>query len=185
MATLTNTSRSVLICMHFYCLLIVLYVLFCLMNRISQIKIIWNKKQRIHFLKFNTQSIFGTKIDCKGLYRVTVLRICLTRNINKQLKQFCITGFYKIFTGFLKLNSEAKKTTDFITIISFKDLTLHAEDFVTNGSDGWLSRCWIGCFLSLPLGFGHQSDMREEELCWCGSAPQLADVHCQQKQPGF
>lgn len=64
-------------------------------------------------------------------------------------------------------------------------LTLHTDDVITDGSDGCLNQWWFRGFLSFTFGSGHQSDMRQEQLRWSGSAPQLTDVQWQQEQPSF
>lgn len=113
---------------------------------------------------------------------------------NRFVNQYFITGFYKISSVFLqKPNKGAKwKTTSFCFLffkehssVQMSDLTLHGEDVTADGSDGCLSQWWFGTFLSLTLGSGHQTDMRHEQLCWCGSTPQLMDVQWRQEETCF
>lgn len=59
--------------------------------------------------------------------------------------------------------------------------TLRTNDVITNGSDGWR----LGCFLFLPFGSGHQTDVRHEQLCRHVSAPRLIDVQRQEEQSRF
>lgn len=68
----------------------------------------------------------------------------------------------------------------FFAMIYFKYLTYAVADLITNGLDR-LMTCWLGVFLSFT--FGHQTDMRQKHLSWCGSTPHLTDVERQQKQP--
>lgn len=93
-------------------------------------------------------------------------------------------GFYKVYVIFLATNKAAKrKKRDYFVIgtLVFRCFVPLANDVITNGSDGCLSLCWFGGFLSLAFGSDHQTDMRHEELSCCGSTPWLTDVQGRQK----
>lgn len=65
------------------------------------------------------------------------------------------------------------------------NLNLYGNNLFTDGSDSGLCLWWFGSFWFLVLGFGHQTDIRQEEFCWSCSAPQLVDEHGQKEQPCF
>uniref|UniRef100_A0A8D2ZQX9 Melanocortin-2 receptor accessory protein n=1 Tax=Scophthalmus maximus TaxID=52904 RepID=A0A8D2ZQX9_SCOMX len=73
--------------------------------------------------------------------------------------------FLAAFVGFLFLFLNLMSSSGNYSICVPKVcLTLPGDDVITHGSEGCL--WFFGCFLFLlTLGSGHQTDMRQEQLC--------------------
>lgn len=111
------------------------------------------------------------------------------------LSQYCSTIVYntswvtfkiKNKTAILKLvSSDRSKERMCSSSVQIFHLISQGDDVIADSSDGCFSLWRLGCFLSFALGFGHQTDMRQEQFCWRCSTPQLMDQQRQQKQSCF